>query len=407
VADIFDQMERWLDDALTFWSVAGVDRKNGGFVEHLNLDGSDAHADFKRVRVMCRQIYVFSHAATLGRAGSLAIARHGYEFLTTHGWLGPDHGWARRLGRSGGVRDATPDLYDLAFALFALGWYGKASGDPDAWHRARETLTFINQHMRHPGDGFLAEKPARGPRLQNPHMHLLEAALVNLEFSGDRAFRELADEIVDIAAQRFINRNTWSLAEYYTDGLEPIAGDQGRITEPGHQFEWAWILANYQRLTGVDVTALACGLALSADKHGIALETGATYDLVRDDGRVLDRSSRTWPNAERIQAAVALFELTGRDPRGVIEQSATLLLTRHLAHTPRGTWIDHFDADWRPKIDKIPASTLYHVMIAFSEALRIRQSLTAQVWASKSPLTRLAPLPPETTVNNEQRAQTA
>jgi mannose/cellobiose epimerase-like protein (N-acyl-D-glucosamine 2-epimerase family) len=41
-----------------------------------------------------------------------------------------------------------------------------------------------------------------------------------------------------------------------------------------------------------------------------------------------------------------------------------------------GTWIDHVDADARPRVDKIPASTLYHVFLAFAELMRVAPGST-------------------------------
>ncbi len=68
MADPLDKAVRhWMfEEALPFWAEHGVDRAFGGYVEQLSLDGSDAAVDFKRTRVICRQIYVFSHAALLG-----------------------------------------------------------------------------------------------------------------------------------------------------------------------------------------------------------------------------------------------------------------------------------------------------------------------------------------------------
>jgi N-acylglucosamine 2-epimerase/mannose-6-phosphate isomerase len=83
-----------------------------------------------------------------------------------------------------------------------------------------------------------------------------------------------------------------------------------------------------------------------------------------------------WPNTERIQAAVALFELDGHDPRPVLAESTRVLLDCFLAHVPFGTWIDQVGADGRPEVDKVPASTLYHLMIAFSEMLRVEPEMT-------------------------------
>lgn len=374
---IFSDVRRWLfADALPFWAERGIDRTHGGYVEQLNLDGTDAGAAFKRTRVIGRQMYAFSHSALLGRPGDLALARQGFAYLTQKAWLGPDRGWARRLDRNGDVIDATADLYDIAFVLFGLGWYHRASGDPAALAWALRTLDFVDKHMRHPGGvGFLHEKPATGPRLQNPHMHLLEAALINLETSGHPRFRALADEVVDLFAEHLFDPVTQTLAEYFEDDWTRQAGERGRITEPGHQLEWAWILAGYQRATGQPVGRLVRGLVEFAERHGISAD-GMAFSAVRDDGVVLDAGSRTWCTCERIQAAVAMFELFGEDPRPIFESSGRLLLQRFLSHTPRGTWIDQVAADGTPCTDKVPASTLYHVMIAFAEMLRVEGAVT-------------------------------
>jgi mannose/cellobiose epimerase-like protein (N-acyl-D-glucosamine 2-epimerase family) len=373
---IYAAVSRWLfEEALPFWATNGVDRTYGGYVEHLRLDGTNPDVDFKRTRVIGRQIYVFSHAALLGRSDGVALARHGYEFLTKHAWLGPKGGWARQLDRKGAVIDPTPDLYDLAFVLFALGWYYRASGDAEALRWAHRTLDFLHVEMRHPGAlGFLSVKPETGPRLQNPHMHLLEAALVNLQASGDARFGSLANEIVALFCDHFFDPDTGTLGEYFNEDWSRMEGDGGRLVEPGHQFEWAWILAGYQQATGRDMQVHVRRLVDFTERHGVDA-SGATFDLVRDDGVVLDRGLRIWPNSERIQAAVAMFELDGQDPRPSFEQSGKLLLEHFLSHTPRGTWIDHFNADGTPRADKIPASTLYHLMIAFAEMLRVKDAV--------------------------------
>lgn len=89
----------------------------------------------------------------------------------------------------------------------------------------------------------------------------------------------------------------------------------------------------------------------------------------------LDRKSRTWPNTERLRAAVAMFELDGRDPRPVFGGTGGLLLRRYLSRAPRGTWIDEFEADGSRQMDRIPASTLYHLFLAFAEMLRVQEAV--------------------------------
>lgn len=369
---VTQDIRRWMfETALPFWSRNGVDFEHGGYVEAFDPSGRPV-TEFKRVRVICRQIYVFSHAAMLGFEGADALSEHGYRFLVDHAWQGDDLGWARRLDRDGNVLDGTPDLYDIAFSLFALAWRARCSGDkePIAW--AHKTLDHLDAHMRHPsGEGFLHEAGSGTPRLQNPHMHLLEASLALMEADPHPRFRALADEVSGLFAKRFYDPATRTLAEYFEDDWSREAGERGRWIEPGHQLEWAWILAQYSRLTGVDRSELAVGLIDFAETHGLNPTTDVVYNGVRDDGVLLDGASRIWPNTERLKGLVARQELGLGDQWGEIERSARVLLDRYLAVEPAGTWYDVIDAENRPVVNGVPTSSLYHLFLAFAEVLRL------------------------------------
>jgi len=137
-------------------------------------------------------------------------------------------------------------------------------------------------------------------------------------------------------------------------------------------FEWAWILAEHRRLGGPDHRPTIAALIDFAERHGVDAASNITFNGVRDDGAPLDRGSRTWPNTERIKAAVAAREALGdRTANARAAASANLLLDRYLCVEPRGAWIDQFDADGRPVAPNVPASTLYHLFLAFAEFLRV------------------------------------
>jgi mannose/cellobiose epimerase-like protein (N-acyl-D-glucosamine 2-epimerase family) len=368
----FAEMRTWMfEKALPFWGSTGMDRANGGYFEQLDLSAQPMDPGFKRVRVICRQIYVFAHAHLMGWEGGLALSCSGYDVLTQQAWQGETGGWARKLSMCGAIIDPTADLYDNAFSLFALGWYYKASRDPKALDWARKTLVFIDTHMRHPKEGFLHQKPSIGHRQQNPHMHLLEALLVCFEASGDVRFETMAREIVALFQDRFYDPVSQTLTEFFTEDLGRAPGLDGRITEPGHQFEWAWILGKAGQLFGLNVADMAAGLIASGERHGVDPISFVTYNQVREDGVALDRGSRTWPNTERMKAAVAAFEMFGTDPRSILAQSGGVLIDRYLAVPVAGTWIDAFDSHGKAVGASIPTSTLYHVFLAFAEALRI------------------------------------
>ncbi len=375
-ASHFAQVREWMFSvALPKWSVIGFDSRHGGAIEAVRSDGacpSDEH--FMRTRVTARQVYVFSHAGFLGHSGADPLAARAMEFLAARRLA--NGAWPRRMSPEGDVIDPTPDLYDIAFVLFALGWRVRASRDPTARRLAEETLAFIQDQMRHPsGQGFLHALPPTGPRLQNPHMHLLEAALVCFEATHDERWANLGMELISLFETRFFDPITGTLGEYFCEDLRRTQDHLGRHVEPGHMFEWAWILAQAQRLLGTDRTDLIQRLVLTAEALGVDTQTGLVFNVVQDDGVVIDRSSRTWPNTERIKGWLALFEVTRQDPSAAVGQSTDVLLERYLSAPASGLWQDRIDADGQLVAAPVPASTFYHLFLAFAELLRLEAKL--------------------------------
>lgn len=370
-----EKVRSWMfDAALPFWAEAGRDRVHGGVIESLALDGrSPSGADFKRTRVTCRQVYVFSHAHLLGWGPAAAAADHAYDFLVSRCWSEAAGGWVRLLTREGDVRDATLDLYDFAFALFALGWRHRATRDPGALALAHRTLDVIETRFRHPGGaGYHAALPPALPREQNPHMHLTEAALVLAESSGEERFAALANDLARLFRTRICRLPEGRLPEYFDDDWTPTAGEKGRWVEPGHQFEWAWILAEHQRKLGGDNADAVRALVDFAEAKGVDPHTQVTFNRVREDGEPLDRGSRTWPNTERVKGWIGRAELSGASAAAsqAVAGSTRLLFERYLDPAPAGCWFDAFDAGGAPAASTIPTSTLYHVFLAFAEVLR-------------------------------------
>jgi N-acylglucosamine 2-epimerase/mannose-6-phosphate isomerase len=377
--ELIAKIRTWMfEDALPFWTTHGLDHQQGGVVESFAMDGvSPSGVGFKRTRVACRQLYVFSHAQLLGYMKAAPAADHAFAALRDQFWLGTTRGWARKLSNQGVVLDSTPDLYDYAFVLFSLGWRYKASGDLEAKLLAYQTLEILERDFRHSsGQGFKHEIPGCLPRQQNPHMHLVEAALVAHEAFDDARFGDLAQELVLISKTRFLKMPEGVLPEFYEEDLSPVADDRWQWIEPGHQFEWAWILARHQLATGTDNSAAIRALVAWAERYGVDRVTGLTFNRVAYAGTPLDRGSRTWPNTERIKGWLGLYEITGQDPRVAVRSSIRALLDRHLGQGPRGCWIENFDGDLSPKTDVIPASTLYHVFLAFAEVLRLAPTYT-------------------------------
>ncbi|HXI86460.1 MAG TPA: AGE family epimerase/isomerase, partial [Parvularculaceae bacterium] len=138
-----EKIAHWtFEEALPVWAERGLDREGGGYVEGFDESGGVPIVEEKRLRVVARQIYVFSHAAILGFAEGERCARHGYDFLRAV-FDRSGGAWPRLLTRDGAAIDATPDLYDHAFVLFALAWFYRMTGDKTALDLVDKTLAAI------------------------------------------------------------------------------------------------------------------------------------------------------------------------------------------------------------------------------------------------------------------------
>lgn len=362
----------WMfNKALPLWLARGVEPETGAFVEALDFTAADAGIAFRRTRVACRQIYVFSHAAVLGWTQGLDAAKAGARWLLAHAWRPDQAGFVRRTDRAGATIDPAIDLYDNAFAVFAFAWLTKATGEAVWADWARKTLIAATTTLAHPsGEGFYNDETRSGWRQQNPHMHLTEACLAALDATGEPVFAQAADRLVDLCSKRFTDGRT--LAEFFQDDWRRAPGDAGRHIEPGHMFEWAWILGDHMRLSGADHRATMTAFIAFGEAHGVDHRTGATFNVVRDDELLLDGGSRTWPNTERVKAAVAAHQwLAAPEAAARAHAAVDILLDRYFVQTPSGGWRDQFDAQGEPVAPNMPASTLYHAFFAFAEALRL------------------------------------
>jgi mannose/cellobiose epimerase-like protein (N-acyl-D-glucosamine 2-epimerase family) len=374
----FDEARAFLvEAALPLWTTRGV-YDNGCFVEHFDLAANPVDPGYTRIRAQARQIYVLCHADVAGLYQSRDVADRAIEFFIASAWLGPDRGWARRISRHGALIDPTSDLYEISFAMFALAWRYRVAPDPRLLAIAHQTLDFLDARMKHLHGGYHNDSEASAPRQQNPHMHLTEAMNAWFEASGDARFIALAGELVDLLERRLTDPRTGALGEFFEDDWTPVAGLKGDLVEPGHQFEWAWIVGHYGRLSGKPRHDLMRRLIASGLLHGYDAATGLTIDQVGRDGRPIATSRRLWPQTEALKAMLAAGEfLDAPEPRRVAAITSAIL-DRYLKPAPvPGAWIDHFDGSGTAIVNKIPATSLYHVALAFFELLRLRASYEA------------------------------
>jgi len=368
-ARLRDRLKAWaLDEAFPMWWDVGADKVQGGFFEKIALDGTPVEAP-RRARVQPRQIYAYAAAGALGWKGPWKQAvEHGLGFYLDK-YRRPDGFMRAVVAGDGSPLDDRVDLYDQAFGLFGLAMAAQAlpgrSDLPDLALALRQTLY---ARLKHPVAGFEESVPRTLPLYSNPHMHLFEASLAWVEAGGDAGWRAMADEIAELALTKFIDPRSGGLREYYDGDWNPAPGVDGRIIEPGHQFEWAWLLLRWSKLAGrEDAVAPALRMASIGDGPGVDPKRGAAVFALLDDMSVHDDVARLWAQTERIKAGVLAAEITGDDRWWTTAAQGAEGLIQYFDVPVKGLWRDKLLADGTFVEEPAPASSFYHIVCAITE----------------------------------------
>jgi mannose-1-phosphate guanylyltransferase/mannose-6-phosphate isomerase len=350
--------------ALPIWSTLGQSA-DGAFAEVLTLEARALSLP-RRARVQARQIFVYAEAGARGWQGPWRdIVERGLARLYAD-YLRPDGLCRTTLTTDGRPLDETAYLYDQAFVLFALS-AAKVAGVEDA------TLEERAVRLR---DALLAQGPEAGglieagdhPYQSNAHMHLLEACLGWEAAGGDAGWTALADRVVELAMTRFIDAEGGFLREFFSADWSPADGEDGRLVEPGHQFEWAWLLARVGRARDrAEVTAAARKLYENG-RRGVIERPIIAVDAMNDDGSLRSRRARLWPQTEWLKASLILAESAADGERQrLMEDAASALRALWLYLTPDGLWRDKHLPQGGFLDEPAPASSLYHIAAAFGQ----------------------------------------
>ncbi|MEN0088182.1 MAG: AGE family epimerase/isomerase, partial [Pseudomonadota bacterium] len=336
------------------------------------LDGTPTTTP-RRARVQPRQAYCYAQAGALGwtgdwRAGvQLAMSSFEETYRLEDGYFGD------LASADGELLSAKFDLYNQAFAL--LGFASLTQGFPaqaqDGEARALALLAALRRDYGHPDGGFYEDQVRSGPLCSNPHMHLLEAALEweATSSTNNPIWVELADELAQLAQAHFVDEGGLFLREFFDVDWSPHPSDERRVVEPGHQFEWAWLLARWARRRN-DATALVTAghLFATGETHGMDKHRGLAVMALNDDFSPRDQLGRLWPQTERLKAALLLAQLADA-PQDSAQYTAIALAAANSlmqffdVQTP-GLWRDKMLEDGSWAEEPAPASSFYHIICA-------------------------------------------
>jgi mannose-6-phosphate isomerase len=287
--------------------------------------------------------------AAQDRAAALfrSLQRHFHD--AEHG------GWFYSIDAHGAPLDKRKDLYTHAFIIFACAQY---------WDKVREPLveSVLNAALevvveRFATDDGLYEASldrdwsplASGP-LQNPLMHLAEAFLATLAVREDTGVQTALGTLCDAMQRRFIDRQHGVMME------KPL-GAVDNWFEPGHQFEWFFLLDSSRQLKGTPLHASLERAFVYAEQVGVSPQTGTVSGMLDINGTVRDGTQRIWAQAEYLRA------LTLRPGSQALLDRQLNALQQRFLHA--GGWYECLDAAGTVSRRDMPSTTPYHLATCY------------------------------------------
>ncbi|RMR03274.1 N-acylglucosamine 2-epimerase [Pseudomonas savastanoi pv. glycinea] len=309
-----------------------------------------------RAMACARQLFLFSsliddpavpEAATRAAALFRSLQRHFHD--AEHG------GWFYSIDPQGAPLDRRKDLYTHAFIIFACAQY---------WARVREPLveSVLNAALDVVAEQFADDDGlyeavldedwatmGSGP-LQNPLMHLAEALLATVEVRADEATLATLNELAAAMQRRFVDSQHGVMLEKPLEAVD-------NWYEPGHQFEWYFLLESSPHLRGSALHQSLSTAFIHAEAQGVDAKTGAVAAALTSDGHIQDGTQRIWAQAEYLRA------LTLRPGSEAALGKQLLALQKRFLHA--SGWNECLDANGQVSRSDMPSTTPYHLATCY------------------------------------------
>ncbi|WP_417695803.1 AGE family epimerase/isomerase [Pseudomonas sp.] len=343
------------DVIVPMWQGPGWNAEAALPYESLDTEHKPLAPQRYRAMACARQLYVF--ASLIGevpqaeeRAGAL------FRSLQRHFHDGEHGGWFYSIDPQGVPLDTGKDLYTHAFILFACAHYWSKVREPLVESVLNAALEVIARRFA-TGDGLYEASLGRdwstresGP-LQNPLMHLAEAFLATLSVRDDVNVSQALLALCDAMFKHFIDPQQRVMME------KPVKAVDNWF-EPGHQFEWYYLLASSPLLRGGKLhTALESSFSRT-EQQGVSPQSGAVCAMLSLGSQIpRDATQRIWAQAEYLRA------LTLRPGnRGALLHQLQAL-QQHFLHA-KG-WNECLDADGTVSRQDMPSTTPYHLLTCY------------------------------------------
>lgn len=371
------------NNILPFWLEKMQDNENGGF--YGRIDGNNQlHPEAEKGAILnARILWSFSAAyRVLQKEEYLEAATRAKDYLVDH-FIDPEYGgvyWS--VDYKGEPLDTKKQFYAIAFVIYGLTEYARATGDREALEYALDLYDCIEEHAfdseqngyieactREWGkieDMRLSELDANYPKSQNTHLHIMEAYANLLRCLKEMRAQEQCDyvptigsvlpvgisvppetmvsvegalrNIIGIFIDKILNPETNHLDLFFD--MDWTRG-AGHLESYGHDIECSWLLHEAALVLGDEnvlekVESVIQKVAKAAEK-GLRPDGSMIHEANLDTGHI-DDDLHWWVQAENVVGWFNIWQHFGDEEAFKKSEKCWHYIKENLVDFDNGEW---------------------------------------------------------------------
>ena len=371
------------NNILPFWLEKMQDNENGGF--YGRIDGNNQlHPDAEKGAILnARILWTFSAAyRVLEKEELLKAATRAKGYLVDH-FIDPEYGgvyWS--VDYKGEPLDTKKQFYAIAFAIYGLSEYARATGDREALEYALDLYDCIEEHAFDDeqngyieactrewgkiGDMRLSELDANYPKSQNTHLHIMEAYANLLRCLKEMRAQEQCDyvpaigsvlpvgisvppetmvsvegalrNIISIFIDKILNPETNHLDLFFD--MDWTRG-AGHLESYGHDIECSWLLHEAALVLGdenlLEKVENVVQKVAKASEKGLREDGSMIHEANLDTGHV-DDDLHWWVQAENVVGWFNVWQHFGDEEAFKRSEKCWHYIKENLVDYDNGEW---------------------------------------------------------------------
>jgi mannobiose 2-epimerase len=262
-------IEKELDKILNYWSAFAVDAENLGFYGEIANNNQPVSASVKGAVLNARILWTYAAAFNFDKKQKyLRLAGRAFRYISDF-FIDREYGGCYWSVSSTGVPlDSKKQIYAIAFMIYGLSEYYKASKNEYALELAKSLYTDIERHSYDKvrrgyfeaftrtwetiADLRLSKKDANEKKTMNTHLHILEAYTTLYQIWPDTGLQQQIRSLINVFENYIIDHRTGYCTLFFDENWYR----KSYTISYGHDIEASWLLTRAAEVLGDKATIL-------------------------------------------------------------------------------------------------------------------------------------------------------